>query len=304
MMKNSCKTCLYCIPLQNAASILVCTNGQNAAGLLFKADRKDNCRNFCLKDKKPNCPDVTQPADSAVRLIPLTQGKVAIVDAEDYDWLIQYKWYACKAGSDFYARRKWGGQYIFMHRLITDAPDGPVVDHIDGNSLNNTKANLRICTQLQNSYNRGPLPGTSRYKGVYWHKQQKCWASCIQQNKKTYHLGLFNNEEDAAKAYDEKARKLFGEYAYLNFRELAAGDAGTHFSFESASGGLTPLETKRNSNGANTGKTIINCSGSIYTHNSPMRPRSGKMQAISLLACISNVHFETFFWPKPQKSDF
>ncbi len=104
-------------------------------------------------------------------LIPLTQGKFAIVDAEDYDWLIRYKWHACKCKNTYYASRVRGGKTIKMHREIMRAPKGLVCDHINHNGLDNRKRNLRLCTNAQNCYNqRASATGTSKYKGVSWHK--------------------------------------------------------------------------------------------------------------------------------------
>jgi hypothetical protein len=100
-------------------------------------------------------------------LIPLTQGKFAIVDAEDFDRLKQYQWHACKCKSTFYACRAEGGRTIRMHRQIMCAPKGLLVDHIDHNGSNNRKSNLRLCTHAQNCYNQQvSSTGSSKYKGV------------------------------------------------------------------------------------------------------------------------------------------
>jgi hypothetical protein len=152
------------------------------------------------------------------RLIPLTQGKFAIVDAEDYEKLNRYKWHAIRQANTFYAVRRQGNKKIRMHRVITNAPKGLDCDHIDHNGLNNRKKNLRLCTRLQNSRNqRARKGGTSKYKGVYWHKDQKKWHAGISSCGKSYFLGSFDNEVDAAKAYDKKAKVLFGQFACLNF---------------------------------------------------------------------------------------
>ena len=154
----------------------------------------------------------------ATRRIPLTKGKFALVDAEDYYRLAKFNWHAKLGSTTMYAARRAGGKMIKMHRLIMDAPSHLVVDHIDHNGLNNARSNLRLCTIAQNSRNMLSNNGsTSKYKGVCWHKTKKKWAATIQFNKKTYHLGHFEDEIDAAKAYDKKAKELFGEFAYLNF---------------------------------------------------------------------------------------
>ncbi len=107
-----------------------------------------------------------------------------------------------------------------MHRMIMGEPKGMFVDHIDGNSQNNRRSNLRICTPAQNLQNQRPKGGTSRYKGVYFHKKDNKWMAKIGFNGKNTYLGLFEDEILAARAYDKKAKELFGEFAYLNFPNL------------------------------------------------------------------------------------
>jgi len=154
-------------------------------------------------------------------LIPLTQSKFTIVDAEDYDRLSQYKWYASKCKNTFYACRVEGGTTIRMHREIMRAPKGLICDHIDHNGLHNRKGNLRLCTNAQNCYNQQPCAtGTSKYKGVSWHKCSRKWSARIRCDGKLYNLGDFDNEMEAAMAYDDKAVELFGEFAWPNFPDM------------------------------------------------------------------------------------
>ncbi|MBA7605706.1 hypothetical protein ES703_12840 [subsurface metagenome] len=153
-------------------------------------------------------------------LIALTQGKFAIVDAEDYGRLNQDKWYAGKCKNTYYAGRVEGGKTIKMHREIMRAPKGVLVDHINHNGLDNRKSNLRLCTNAQNCYNQQACAtGTSKYKGVSWHKSRSKWSARIRCDRKLYNLGEFDNEMEAAMAYDDKAVELFGEFAYPNFPE-------------------------------------------------------------------------------------
>lgn len=155
------------------------------------------------------------------RLIPLTQGKFAIVDAEDYDRLSRYKWCAVKAGGTFYAGRKKNGIFVRMHREILCVPKGIICDHKDRNGLNNRKSNLRFCTRAQNQYNSNKRPGcSSKYKGVNWDKMKKKWRTRIGFERHRLHLGLFEDPIDAVVTYDRKAIELFGEFAYLNFPQL------------------------------------------------------------------------------------
>ena len=215
-MRATCKSCIYCILLTGAGrEVFVCANKYGRPGRLSLTEPASACGNH-RKTKIVNRPSVTQPVDGDIRFIPLTQGKVAVVDAADYDWLRQYKWYANKKSAGFYACTHKSYRLLYMHRLITDAPAELVVDHIDRNSLNNRRSNLRLCTYQQNIFNQRGRKGTSRYKGVHWDKQKKAWTACIEKNDKAIKLGFFDDETSAAKAYDKKAGELFGEFAYLN----------------------------------------------------------------------------------------
>jgi hypothetical protein len=174
-----------------------------------------SCRSFY--------PSSTFSAGSdAVRRIPLTRGKFALVDADDYYRLVKFKWTASSKTFTSYACGVVAGRKIKMHRFIMDAPAHLLVDHIDHDGLNNTKANLRLCTPAQNTYNIRSLPGgTSKYKGVHWHKKGKKWNAIIKLNGKQYNIGFFADEIEAAKAYDKKAAQLQGEFACLNFPSAA-----------------------------------------------------------------------------------
>lgn len=152
-----------------------------------------------------------------MRIIPLTQGKVAIVDDSDFDWLNQWKWCAFSnySGGKRYAIRS-ASPKLLIHRLILSPPKGYESDHIDGDGLNNQRVNLRVCTTSQNQQNRINQKGISQFKGVSWHKLTGKWQVRICLNGKFLHIGLFNSEIDAAKAYDSAALKYFGEFARLN----------------------------------------------------------------------------------------
>lgn len=167
-----------------------------------------------------------------MKKIKLTQGKYALIDEEDFDLISQYKWYAKKIGNTFYAARaitvqgqnkhkniKRKQKTIIMHREImkNKLKQNQEIDHINGNGLDNRKCNLRLCNRSENMMNQRIKKGTSQYKGVRWDKK---WRAQITYNKKQKHLGFFNNEIDAAKAYDKKAKELFGEFAKLNFNEV------------------------------------------------------------------------------------
>jgi len=149
--------------------------------------------------------------------IPLSQGKVAVVDAGDYENLCGYNWFARRSGNTFYAHRSQDGTIIAMHREILKPPAGLMCDHKDHNGLNNTRNNLRLCTAAQNQYNQRPQTGgTSKYKGVYWDENRRKWRAEIGYGGRLIHIGRFDYETDAAIAYDDRAIELFGEFAFLN----------------------------------------------------------------------------------------
>ena len=162
--------------------------------------------------------------DIIMKQIPLTKGKVALVDDEDFEWLSRWKWQAQKNHYNGYTAvcsKVYGygeGGAVFMHRMIMNTPKGLTVDHRNHNTLDNCKHNLRNCSNRENTHNRGPVSNsTSRYKGVRLRKRKKVrWTAQIY-NIKSVHIGTFTNEIEAAKAYDKIAKELFGEYAYLNF---------------------------------------------------------------------------------------
>lgn len=151
--------------------------------------------------------------------IQLTQGKVALVDDEDFESVNQFKWYAQNKRGSFYAARKSSETAEIMHRFLLKPPSGMVIDHIDGNSLNNQRKNLRIVTPRQNSLNRRKGKGatTSKFKGVNWDKFRKRWVAQIRVFKKhPKRIGVFLSEIEAALAYNEAAIKYHGEFARLN----------------------------------------------------------------------------------------
>lgn len=142
------------------------------------------------------------------------------MDTEDYQWLSKHKWHASEKASGFYACHHKNGKLSYMHREIINAPKHLAVDHIDGNPLNNRRSNLRLCSTAQNLFNRRSKRGKSKYKGVHLYKNK--WIASIGYNGRHIYIGLFDNESDAAKAYDKKAAELFGQFAYLNFPEFTA----------------------------------------------------------------------------------
>lgn len=150
--------------------------------------------------------------------IPLTKGKVALVDEEDYEKLIKYKWHAING--KYAARSVWDGlnkkkTMVLMHREVLGNPEGLDVDHINLNTFDNRKVNLRAITHQHNCFNRPGLEGHSRFKGVIKSAKGK-WAARISISGKGINLGSYKTEEDAARAYNVAALKYVGETAMLN----------------------------------------------------------------------------------------
>lgn len=156
-------------------------------------------------------------------VIQLTKGYTAIVDDEDAD-LAAFKWQvAIKPVNKAYAQRGiYEGRAITqsLHRVVLarvlsrELARNEYVDHIDGDSLNNRRSNLRLCTLSQNSHNaKRRSDNTSGYKGVYFDKTRGCWRAHIRLNNKRKSLGAFSTPEEAHQAYCNAARELFGEFA-------------------------------------------------------------------------------------------
>jgi hypothetical protein len=154
--------------------------------------------------------------------IQLTQGKVAIVDDDLFEYLNQWKWCACKISNRFYAIRSYRLNskkiFIYMHRLITNNNDSKMhTDHKNNNPLDNRIENLRICTNSQNQMNtKVQINNTSGFKGVTWNKIVKKWVAQIKLNNKLINLGYYIDPIDAARAYNAAALKYHGEFAHLN----------------------------------------------------------------------------------------
>ena len=161
-----------------------------------------------------------------MKTIPLTKGKFAIVDDENFEWLSQWKWH--------YRSNKYGGyaarltsrnnkprHVVWMHREIAGIPPGLDTDHIDGDRLNNQKSNLRKATRSQNKCNiKERIDNACGYKGVCFNKARRKFVAQITLNGKYVYLGLFTSALAAANAYDAKAVELHKEFAYLNQRNM------------------------------------------------------------------------------------
>jgi hypothetical protein len=157
------------------------------------------------------------------RKISLGEGQFAILDALDYYRYCAFKWTMGGQGSVVYAVRstKIGAKITTrrLHREIMNAPKGLLVDHANGNTLDNRRANLRLATHFQNTCNRRKIKSktSSRFIGLYWEKKSSRWVTHIKDHGKRIYLGRFKSEFDAARAYDHAARMYHKEFAQLNF---------------------------------------------------------------------------------------
>lgn len=158
--------------------------------------------------------------------IQLSQGKVALVDDDDFEWLLKYKWHifqgptnkTCYAQTCIKKEGKWTTDY--MHRLILKPPKGIESDHRNDNGLDNQRHNLRLCTKSQNQANKllSRENCISRFIGVTRDKRRNKWMAQIRaQPYQSKFLGYFVSETDAALAYDQAAQKYHGDFARLNF---------------------------------------------------------------------------------------
>ena len=220
MKKPCCQNCAYAVTLRVAEQVLwVCTNAPGMAGRLTPVESTGCCRQYRQKRRAPVRLAAPESTDPSVRYIPLTKGLFAMVDAADYERVSQYTWCASCSGNRVYAYRKDRRKTVRLHQFLMNPPKGMVVDHIDGNGLNDRRSNLRVCTQHQNLFNSRPIVKSSRFKGVYFRRRSGKWCAGIRHCGHDLHIGTFDDEIEAAQAYDRKAHELFGEYAYLNFPE-------------------------------------------------------------------------------------
>ena len=157
------------------------------------------------------------------RKISLGEGRYTIVEPRDYYWLNNFNWVPKGSANRIYAMRVISDsnhiRFMSMHREIMGSPKDFLIDHQNRNRLDNRRANLRIATNSQNQFNKGKTTRktSSRFVGVTFIKRIGQWRAQIMLDRKNIFLGHFKDEVDAARAYDEAAKKYHGEFARLNF---------------------------------------------------------------------------------------
>lgn len=156
------------------------------------------------------------------KTLEIAGGKVIKLDNEDYEKYKFKKMWMGGSSSPSVQICKNNKKY-YLHRLIMNCPKNYVVDHINRDTLDNRKSNLRICKNKENLRNRISNKGNSKYKGVSFDKTRNKWYACIRYNNKTYNLGRYKTEKEAGKVYDKQAKIFFKEYARLNFPKKVIG---------------------------------------------------------------------------------
>jgi hypothetical protein len=219
MAKQTCYDCVYSYwdkaqLMASFSSVFrcrpVCANQPDCPGHMRPVPFGGVCRNYRRRPKTPGL------ADGTVQRIPLSGGLYVYVDAADYEWLSQYKWSYVNG----YATRYEKGRTISMHRQIMRPPKGMVVDHIDGNKLNNCRVNMRNCTPQENAHNQAKRIGSSsKFKGVFRRRACGRYGAQTRFQGELVWFGLYDDEVEAARAYDRGVVELGIEFARLNFPE-------------------------------------------------------------------------------------
>jgi hypothetical protein len=159
-----------------------------------------------------------------MKVVNLTKGRLAYVDDKDYEAVSEFSWQAQKIKTGWVVKRgvwdpdRGNNRSQSLGVFLLRPPPGLRVDHRDGDPFNNQRANLRLCTKTENdrAFRRKAVGKSSRFRGVSWWAQRAKWRSVLETNGRQFHLGTFDREEDAARAYDAAAKQHFGEFAHLN----------------------------------------------------------------------------------------
>eukprot|EP00919_Chromeraceae_sp_WS-2016_P057197 GHVR01135600.1.p1 GENE.GHVR01135600.1~~GHVR01135600.1.p1 ORF type:complete len:202 (-),score=13.91 GHVR01135600.1:1905-2510(-) len=199
--------------MRNICTINDCQNFVSSHGLCVKHSKrlKRNGHPLKLQNGIPQEPRKWK-VKGDIATVKTPCGKKIIADAIDVPELGKHNW--CLTNG--YPSKREGKNIVFLHRHLMKPEGGLCIDHINHNILDARRSNLRICTYQQNSSNRKEATGKSKYKGVFFSKVSNKWTSIISHKRNRYHLGLFQKEKDAAKAYNIAAIFLHRDFAYLN----------------------------------------------------------------------------------------
>lgn len=149
-------------------------------------------------------------------IIELTKNQFTVVDSRTKKEILKHKYCASISGGKYYAVTYIDSKQVYLHRLLTDAPQGSVVDHINGNTLDNRKRNLRLCLHKENVRNQRLHPDKlQKYRGVDYMKSKEKYRARITVDGKEIHLGLFDTDVEASSAYKKASKKLFGKYGNI-----------------------------------------------------------------------------------------
>jgi hypothetical protein len=218
MEKRDCRHCAYAGRVRDGRRVLlICVNCPGRLGQLTCVAPDGICRSFRARRKRASRRAHRGPTGDDVCFIALTKGKFGMVEARDFKWVRRLRWCASFSMCKYYIVRSRDYQRIFLHREIMQPPKGMVVDHIDGNGMNDCRKNMRVCTILENGHNSRPCGHSSRFKGVAYIEALRKWQAGIFIGRRVVPIGCFATELEAAHAYDRRARAEFGIHAYLNF---------------------------------------------------------------------------------------
>lgn len=180
--------------------------------------KRKYCSRACYRMPRALLP---HPTDPDALIVPLTMGMEAVIDAADRNLVAPFSWAAKKDQGRWYARRNHPprGKQVLLHRWLIGAPPEAIIDHADRDGLNCRRSNIRLASPSQNAHNSEQRRGVSGYRGV---TKAQCkgkarWKARIRVDGKVIYLGTFADKEEAARAYDAKARAFFAEFARTNF---------------------------------------------------------------------------------------
>lgn len=170
------------------------------------------------RGRPPKPKTITRNDEIGYYVCTLGNGKQFLFDECDIDKVEAYSWFINRYG---YPAVKHKGKTILFHRLITDAPKGIDVDHLNGNRFDNRRCNLRLATRSQNMMNRVYAKGKSGHRNVFWQSGCNMWEVCTTQNGEKVFRKFYKNLDEACRVAEEKHKEIFGEYSIYNSREEA-----------------------------------------------------------------------------------